>query len=335
MNRFFSFILILLYVFIISSCTDKDAQYVTNEGRVFNTSYRIVYYHHQNLHDEIRALFEVFNNSLSPYESSSIISRVNNNEVGVEVDTLFKNVFSRSKQISSITDGAFDITVAPLVNAWGFGFETHEDFDEHKIDSLLQYVGMDQISIKDDFVVKEFDGVKIDGSAIAKGYAVDVVASFLNGRGISNFMIEIGGEIVARGVNSRGIPWRIGIDRPDYDPSALNRDIKMIIELSDKALATSGNYRNFYVKDGKKFAHTIDPRTGYPVEHTLLSASVVTHDAMSADAFATAFMVMGVDASLALTESLDCVEASFIYSYNGEQKVLLSSGFEDYVITIE
>ncbi len=171
----------------------------------------------------------------------------------------------------------------------------------------------------------------LDVNAIAKGYSSDVVANFLKSKGVKNFMVEIGGEIVTNGINSKGEIWKLGVDKPIDDPSALNRELEMIVEISGKAMATSGNYRNFYIKDGKKYAHTINPKTGYPVQHNLLCATIIADDCMTADALATACMVIGFEEGVKLIESIDGVEAAFIYNDNSQNKVYMTSGFQRYV----
>ncbi|WP_026473777.1 FAD:protein FMN transferase [Alkaliflexus imshenetskii] len=316
---------------LLFGCGSKENSYQVNEGWIFGTTYRIVYDSKEDHHESIRALLDSFNRSLSTFDSTSVISRVNRGEEGVVADPFFKHLFKNAEKITRETNGAFDMTVAPLVNAWGFGFKKMDSVNQQIVDSLLQFVGMDFVTIQDGVIVKNKPGVMLDGSAIAKGYGVDVVASHLKSYGIRNLMVEIGGEVSTLGVNPKGQLWRIGIDRPIDDPSASNRELQMIIGLSGQALATSGNYRNFYVKDGIKYAHTIDPRTGFPVNHSLLSASVIAADCMSADAYATACMVLGIDESLALIESLPGVEACFIYHTESGEQVVYTTGFDQYI----
>lgn len=208
------------------------------------------------------------------------------------------------------------MTVAPLVNAWGFGFKNKLDPDSIPVDSLLELVGYKKVHLIDGKLLKDDPRIMFDASAIAKGYGVDVVADFLESKGVENYMVEIGGEIRAKGKNNKGKIWRVGIDKPIDDPSSLSREIQDVIELGKGAMATSGNYRQFYIKDGKKYAHTIDPRLGYPVQHSLLSASVIAPDCMTADAYATAFMVLGLEKSIEIVEKDTLMEAYFIYSDN-------------------
>ncbi|ASB49641.1 FAD:protein FMN transferase [Alkalitalea saponilacus] len=312
--------------FLFLAC-ELEKEYHVNGGRIFGTSYRIVYESSEDHHNEIHSLLDSFNRSLSTYDSTSIISRINRCEEGVVPDPFFKKVFRTAQMVTAQTNGAFDMTVAPLVNAWGFGFQKMADVTPELVDSLLQFVGMHHIDIINGKVVKKIPGVMLDGGAIAKGYGVDVVASHLASLGVKNYMVEIGGEVATRGHNPQGNFWRIGIDRPIDDPLVLERKTELIVHLSGESLATSGNYRNFYIRDGKKYAHTIDPRTGYPVSHNLLSATIIAPNCMLADAYATACMVIGLEESIELIERLTDVEACFIIDSDGEYEVIYSSGF--------
>ncbi len=305
-------ILILFLIVSFTSCTQKESKYYRNEGLIFGTTYHIIYEYKKDIHDGVRGKLLEFNKSLSTYDEESVISKVNRNEA-VELDDYFTKCFEKAKEISKKTDGAFDMTVAPLVNAWGFGFSKKDSVSQELVDSLLQYVGMDKVNIVDGRVVKKYPEIMLDASAIAKGYGVDVAADYMERKGIKNYLVEIGGEMRVKGVNEKGVPWHVGIDKPIDDPKVLHRSLQEIIELSDGALATSGNYRNFYVKNGKKYAHTIDPKTGYPVQHELLSASVYAPDCMTADAYATAFMVLGLDKAKKIVEDTPELEAYFIY----------------------
>jgi thiamine biosynthesis lipoprotein len=323
------FRLVLLgYVCVVISCQEKETTFFRNEGLEFGTSYLIMYEYHKDLHGQLKDKFTAFNASLSTYQKESVISQVNQNRQ-VELDDYFVRVFEKAIEVSQKTNGAFDMTVAPLVNAWGFGFSKRDSVTPELVDSLLPLVGMEKVKLVKHQIVKDKPGIMLDASAIAKGYAVDVMADFLEEQGIHNYLVEIGGEIRVSGVNMRGSSWRVGIDKPIDDPKVLNRELQEIVELTQGSLASSGNYRNFYIKDGKKYAHTIDPKTGYPIEHELLSASVVAADCMTADAYATAFMVMGLKQSRALVESNEELEAYFIYrDENDSLSVYATPGFE-------
>jgi len=326
MIRSLNIFLLLTFLFTLNSCNEKPEKYYRNEGLIFGTTYHMIYEYKKDIHQDIRSKLLEFNSSLSTYDKGSIISKVNRNEA-VELDDYFTKCFNKAKEISEKTDGAFDMTVAPLVNAWGFGFSKKDSVSQELIDSLLQYVGMDKIRIEKGKIVKDYPEVMLDASAIAKGYGVDVAAEFMEKKGIRKYLIEIGGEIRVKGINASGVPWRVGIDKPVDDPKVLHRELEEIIEISEGALATSGNYRNFYIKNGKKYAHTIDPKTGYPVQHELLSASVYAPDCMTADAYATAFMVLGLDKAKKIVEDTPELEAYFIY--RGEKTDTLQVFYTD------
>ena len=308
--------LLLLVSLFLVACQASQKTYQFNEGFIWGTIYHIVYDKPsgEDLHEEIKAKMNEFDHSLSTYKPNSIISRVNNNDSTVILDQYFETVFKRSLEISEITNGAFDMTIAPLANAWGFGFKNKLEPEDIPVDSLLQIVGYQKVKLTNHKIVKEDPRIMFDPSAIAKGYGVDVVAEFLESKGISNYMVEIGGEIRVKGVSNKNRLWRVGIDRPIDDPEVKNREIQDILSLPKGAMATSGNYRQFYIKNGKKYAHTIDPKLGYPVQHSLLSASVIAPDCMTADAYATAFMVLGFEKSKAIVENDPKLEAYFIYT---------------------
>jgi thiamine biosynthesis lipoprotein len=265
---------------------------------------------------EVDSLLVAFNQSLSTYIPDSEISRFNKSTSLTFESPFFLPVLKRSKEIFEITEGAFDPTVMPLVNAWGFGPQKQARVTPEMVDSLLAFVGFQKISFNNREVRKLVQGVQIDFSAIAKGYAVDVVADLLESKGIKNYMVEIGGEVVCKGSNKLGKPWVIGINDPTYKERGVNA-LTARIQLSGRALATSGNYENFYMKDGKKYVHTIDPVSGYPIEQNLLSASIFAPDCMTADALATACMVMGVEKAVAMLEKLPEVDAFLVYDEEG------------------
>ncbi len=289
------------------------APYQKDTGFIFGTVYNIIYQNDDNLKQDIEAELKRVDFSLSPFNKQSIISKINRNE-NVKKDKMFTDVFILAQSISKETDGAFDITVAPLVNAWGFGFKNGTKPTPHAIDSLKQIVGYEKISLTNETVRKKDSRMMLDCSAIAKGYACDVIASFLRKKGIENFMVEIGGEIVTRGINSERLPWKIGVTKPVDDTLDTKQELQTVLNVTNKAMATSGNYRNFYYKNGKKYAHTIDPKTGLPVQHNILSATVLADNCATADAYATAFMVMGLDKAKTVLEKHPELMAYFIYS---------------------
>jgi FAD:protein FMN transferase len=226
-----------------------------------------------------------------------------------------------------------DITVAPLVNAWGFGFKKSTGVDSLIVDSLRQMIGYQKIDLQNNRIMKKDPRIMLDCSAIAKGFGVDAVARLLERKGIKNYMVDIGGEVVVRGKNSKMNAWRIGINKPVDDSLSVNQELQTVLAISDVGMATSGNYRNFYYKGGKKYAHTIDPRTGYPVQHSILSSTVIAKDCASADAYATAFMVMGLDSAKAFCEAHPELDAYFICSGEGDKyETYFTDGMKKFII---
>ncbi|KGI61105.1 ApbE family protein [Prevotella sp. DNF00663] len=312
----FLIVLIIGTIYIIKQ--QRSMPYQHNTGNIFGTVYNITYQSETDLNQEIVAELNKVDNSLSTFNNSSIITRINNNQT-VKTDRLFNEVFNMAEEISLQTHGAFDITVAPLVNLWGFGFKQGKNPNKQKIDSLLNIVGYNKVSLKNNTVTKADPRVMLDCSAIAKGYGSDCVARFLKSRGIKNFMIEIGGEVVTCGISEKRMPWKIGVTKPTDDSLQINQELQTVLNVTDKAMATSGNYRNFYYKGGKKYAHTIDPHTGYPVQHSLLSATVLANTCAKADAYATAFMVLGIDEAKKVLNQHPDLMAYFIYSDNNNR----------------
>ena len=292
--------LILATIWILARRNQK-AEFNTASGFVFGTVYKIAYQHDADLKPEIEAELKRFDQSLSPFNDSSVISRVNRNEELV-TDSFFQTCFNRSMEISRETKGAFDITIAPLANAWGFGFKKGAFPDSLMIDSLLQITGYEKVKLENGKVVKQDPRVMLSCSAVAKGK------------------------------NATGDLWRIGINKPYDDSLAVKQDIQVVLNLTDLGMATSGNYRNYYYKDGKKYAHTIDPRTGYPVQHSILSSTVIAEDCMTADALATSFMVMELEEAEKFCKANPMIDAYFIYSgENGEFKTYYTDGMKRYM----
>ena len=310
----------------------KQPPFRTNEGMVFGTIYKITYQHDDDLQEDIKqALMEV-DNSLSPYNPNSIITRINHNE-DTTLNTHFTHVYGLAQQISAETEGAFDITVAPLVNAWGFGFKHSIDIAPNVIDSLRQFVGYQKTRMEGGKIVKDDERLMLDCSAIAKGYGVDVVARTLDQKGVKHYMVDIGGEVVLKGKSPRMKDWRIGINKPIEDSLSVNQELQTILKISDIGMATSGNYRKFYYKDGKRYAHTIDPRLGTPVPHNILSATVLAKDCTTADAYATAFMVMGLEKALDFCQKHPELNAYFICDGEGDSyEIHYTPGMEKYIV---
>lgn len=320
------FIFILLFtLFACKQTSDSKTERLQNtvkfQGKTMGTYYNITYIDptQQNYQKTIDSLFNAFDFSASTYNPKSVISHFNQNKTQdtIEVDAIFSAIFEQAKEIYEQTDGNFNPTVMPLVNYWGFGADkTKPNLDRSVVDSLKQLVNFEALSIfqKDDkyFVVRTQKGVELDFSAIAKGYGVDLIGNFLASKGLTDYFVEVGGEVVARGKNPRNEWWTVGINKPVEGDAA--REIKDTLQLQNQALATSGNYRNFYEKDGQKFVHTISPKTGYTVPSNLLSASIVAKDCSTADAIATACMVMGYKAAKKFIEGQKDLKAVLIYS---------------------
>ncbi len=283
--------------------------------------------------EEIDSLLHRFDLSLSSYMPESVISRINRNDPEVRTDTFFNVCFRASERIWRETGGAFDITVGPLVDAWGFGPEGPEPVDSSIIDSLLQVVGMEKVRLAGDRVIKSDPRIRLDVNAIAQGYSVDVVAKHLEGKGIRNYLVEIGGELKARGSKGPGDPWRVGVDKPIDNNNIPGAQLQVVLQLKDRALATSGNYRKFYEKNGVKYGHEIDPHTGCPARNRLLSVTVLADECIWADGYATAFMVMGLEKSRAFVEARDDLDAYFVYSDDqGNFRTYYTKGFDNMIV---
>ena len=250
----------------------------------------------------------------------------------VELDFYFTDIFNLSKEIHSNTTGAFDPTVGPLVNAWGFGFTDRMKVDQNVVDSLLPLVNFHKVKIAENKVIKEDSRIQFDFNAIAQGYSVDLVGKLLESKGIENYLIDIGGEVLAKGKKPNGDLWEVGIEKPK-DNASYGEGLQAIVKLENKALATSGNYRKFYEVNGIRYSHTIDPKTGYPVQHSLLSVSVLADECATADAYATAFMVLGLEKSKTLLNEFKNLDAYFIYSdEHGNLKTFFTREFTDILV---
>ena len=307
------FLLLLIIGTVVIIKQQRSVPYQHNEGFVFGTVYHITYQSEDDLQQEIEAELKKVDNSLSPFNKSSVISHINRNE-DMETNEMFREVFNLAESISKETDGAFDITVAPMVNVWGFGFKKGIEPNKEVLDSIRNLVGYQKVKLVNNRIQKRNPNTMLDCSAIAKGYGSDVVARLLKRKGIHNFMVEIGGEIVTCGNSEKRVPWHIGVNKPTDDSLNTNQEIQTVLNVTDMAMATSGNYRNFYYKNGKKYAHTIDPKTGYPVQHSILSATVLAKNCATADAYATSFMVMGLDGAKKILDKHPELLAYLIYA---------------------
>lgn len=309
-------------------------RYFRNEGKVFGTYYNIRYEARADLQDSINAALTAFDNSLSMFNPHSILSAINDNR-DTTTDAAFEAMWSEAERVYALSGGAFDITVAPLVNFWGFGRRVAGDSYSNlqssisnlqsPIDSLLSFVGFEKVALVNHRVVKDDYRTQIDGGAVAKGQACDMIAAVLSRQGCTNWLVDIGGEVVAHGVNDKGAPWHIGITKPNLNNEGAQEDLQQVLAVSDIAMATSGNYRNYYYADGERRSHTIDPRTGYPVQHSLLSATVVSSSCMRADALATACMVLGAEEALAMIDRAGDAACYLIVAENDSLQVVQSA----------
>ncbi len=323
------FLVLLIVGTVLIIRQQRSTPYRKSADFIFGTSFHVTYQCDSDLTESIKTELLKVDASLSPFNKESVITAINDNK-DVRPDQMFVEVFNMAMGISKETDGAFDITVAPLVNAWGFGFKSGSQPSKRQVDSLMQIVGYQKVRITDGIVLKHDPRIMLDCSAIAKGYGTDRVARLLRSRGVENFMVEIGGEIVTRGVNPDRMPWKIGVTKPTDDSLHTGHELQTILNVTNKAMATSGNYRNFYYKGGKKYAHTIDPKTGYPVQHSILSATVLAKSCAVADAYATSFMVMGVEKAQKVLNRHPELMAYFIYSDdNGDMAVWFSPSLRD------
>lgn len=322
------FLILLIVGTVLIIRQQHTMPYQKCAGSVFGTTYHITYQYDDDLQSEIVAKMQEVDNSLSMFNKESVISRVNNNQ-HPKLTRMFLEVFQQAQKISEDTEGAFDITVGPLVNAWGFGFKHEQLPDKHAVDSLMAIIGYQKVRCNGNQIIKSDPRIVLDCSAIAKGYGVDVIARLLSEKGISNYMVEIGGEVVTRGISEKRVPWKIGVTKPTDDPLAEGNELQTVLNVTDKAMATSGNYRNFYYKGKRKYAHTINPKTGYPVQHNILSATVLTSTCMRADAYATSFMVMGFEGARKVLERNPDLMAYIIYDDHGQNKVWYSPSLQD------
>lgn len=333
------FILFTLLTFAGTACSKEGIRQVENRGYAQGTTYQIKYIAEENYAQEIEDLFLAIDHSMSTYINSSIISKVNEGAAWVKVDSLFMRVLLRSLEIAEETGGAFDPTIGPLVHLWGFGYdEVRQDVTPQMIDDAKNKTGFAQVQIKEDSV-RLPQGFSLDFNAIAQGFTTDIIAGFLESKGIYNYMVEVGGEIKARGTNQEGNIWKIGVDKPHTELDLAHR-FQFIVELKDAALATSGNYRKFWVDEttGAKYSHTIDPASGRPAQNLLLSTTIIAPTAMDADAYATACMVMGLDKCQEFVTHKEGLEAYLVFNNpDGEEEweVYQTEGFRNYLVELE
>jgi Membrane-associated lipoprotein involved in thiamine biosynthesis len=331
--------IIVLFILSVSSCKDNKPVFANFTGFAQGSTYSIVYDNKKNidpgdLRQKVEKILNNFDKSLSLYNDSSILSKINRNEDAVP-DSFFIEVFRKSGIISQMTEGAFDITVAPLVKAWGFGPDAHKSFTETNRDSLLKLVGMSKVSLINGRLIKSDPHISLDFNAIAQGYSVDVICRFFDSLGIKNYLVEIGGEVRSKGKKAGNL-WRIGIDKPVDNNMTPGQSIQAILKMTDRAISTSGNYRKFYVEDGVKYSHHIDPRTGYTTKNTLLSVSIIADECAMADGVATGCLVMGKDKAIEFLGVHPEFEAYMVYSdENGNFKTWTSEKLKSYLSETE
>jgi len=328
-----SFILLSFYTCAVYS----QQQPVKFGGNAQGTTYHITYFDEKNrdFQSDIEQILTAFDLSVSTYIPNSIISKINSNQKNVIVDAYFIHCFNKAKEVWKNTDGAFDPTVYPLVNAWGFGPGKKEKIEKAKIDSILKFVGFNLITLKGNKIIKKDPRVALDFNAFAQGYSVDVVSAFLDSKKITSYMVEIGGEVYAKGKKPNGNNWTIGIEKP-IDNKQSENPLKAIVKLENLAIATSGNYRRFIIEGGIKYAHHIDPKTGYPTKNNVLSASVFAKDCISSDANATGILVMGLEKAKEFLSIHPELQAYLIYSDDkGNYQVFETPGLKSIVSEIE
>lgn len=331
---FLVILLVLVLVFVFSKKYNKQVDYIHNNGTTQGTTYSVIYLQPNglDLKLKIESKLKEFNSCLSSYDSLSMISRINNNDSSVITNECFEHMYNVAGEVYSVTGGAFDITVGPLIKAWGFGFGNYNHVSEIPLQKLLPLVGFRKIQLINHRIKKRSPQILIDANALAQGQSADIIAALLETNGCQNYMIEIGGEVVCKGKNPNGKKWRIGIDKPIDDPNSMNHELQAVVNISDLAITTSGNYRKFYYLNGKKYSHTIDPRTGNPVQHNILSATVIAPTCIRADAYATAFMVLGVDSSITICKQIQGMDCYLIYSdEKGNTQVVYTDGFRKYL----
>ena len=319
-----------------STCENKDAEFMNVRGFIFGATYNIIYENSKkittdDIKRDVEKILHDFEKSLSSYDSTSLLNRINRNE-DIKVDAYIEEIYKNSVMISEMSGGAFDITVGPLIRAWGFGADRQKSFDEQKLDSLLNLIGMDKVKLTNGKIVKSNPNIILDFNAIAKGFSVDVVARYFNKLRIKNYLVEIGGELRTRGTRNGNL-WRIGIDRPE-DSNFMQGQLPLqaIMSITNKSVATSGNYRRFYIEDGVKYSHTIDPKTGYPIKNRMLSVTALADECGIADGIATVCMVLGPEKAKEFINSHPQFSAFMIYSGdNGEFVTWMSESLKQYV----
>lgn len=334
MRKHFFFGLLVPVLLVLSCNSSKNLHRVSLAGETQGTYYAITYLDakERNFQEQVDSILKAVDMSASLWIDNSIISRVNNGDSLVEADQIFIDNFNLSKEVSRLTDGYFDFTIGPLAQAWGFHRKGKMELTGAQVDSLHRLVNYNMVHLDGNIVKMDMKGMKFDFNAIAQGYTVDLLAKMLDEKGVKHFIIDVGGEIIARNRKPDGSNWRVGIEKPSENSND-ERVLQEIIQLENKALATSGSYRKYFEKDGKRYSHAISPKTGYPVDHHLLSVTVLADNAAYADALATAFLVMGLENSKLYLSKLTQVEAYFIFwSEKNEYEVYLTDGMKQMTV---
>lgn len=325
-------VLVIFCLFLLMSCgNDHSSSYRKIAGFTQGTTYHITYQDKANkdITASIDSILKEFDFIFSTYNPNSIVSKINKNDTTIRLNDQFMDVYNKSLEVYHETKGAFDLTVGPLVNAWGFGTGEKVKMDSARVDSLLQYVGMNKIKVEGQKMIKELPGIRIDLNSIAQGYSVDVIYHYIEKSGIENFMVEIGGEVRTKGKNPQGEIWKIGVDKPVEGNNVAGEDLQTIILIDNKAITTSGNYRKYFEEDGVKYTHIIDPKTGYPYKNSLLSVTLIADDALTADGYDTGLMVMGLEGAREFLKRHPEIQAYMIYSdENGKFQVEYTPGIQ-------
>lgn len=293
-NIFLVCMALLALLLLVQCRAERKRQYYTElSGEIFHTFYRIKYDRSEDYSAAIDSTFSAFSRSLNPFDSTSLITAINRNR-STHTDSMLRHVWSAATRIAEATGGRYDVTCAPMISAWGFGFDSLHRVTPEVVDSMKQFVGYRGVRIVGEEMIKSDPRTQMDFSSISKGYCSDLIGQVLRQRGAENFLVELGGEIAFRGRNPQGEPWRIGVNKPIDDTTGVNTELELVVSLDREAggLATSGNYRNYRIVDGRKVAHTINPLTGYPIQTDVLSATILSTSCMLADGLATACMTL-------------------------------------------
>ena len=332
--RFFKVWSFVIFIFLLISCESEKSNsiLVSDSGQTQGTYYHIKYMIEdgESLKKNIDSLLIVIDNSLSTYNPNSLISRINNGEI-IATDSMLRTVFRAANEVYENTNGAFDCSITPLVNAWGFGFSNKEKMDTARVIELLNLVDFKKIKLSNDTILMN-KNMMLDFNSLAQGYTVDLIAHMFDGIGLDNYLIEVGGEIKSKGKNPDNNFWTIGVDRPTEIINPKDR-FQFILNLFNTSLATSGNYRKFYQENGVKYSHVINPKTGFPSFNKLLSVTVIHESCMKADAYATAFMVMGLKKSKLYLDKNADLEAYIVYrDTDGELNTFISEDLQKRIL---